>query len=46
MRPWTVPEIIDGPLVNPAPRHREVWPRDPDHYVVAIDSADGESSAD
>jgi hypothetical protein len=35
-------EIIDGPLVNPAPRHREVWLRDPDHYVVVIASADGE----
>jgi catechol 2,3-dioxygenase-like lactoylglutathione lyase family enzyme len=37
-------EIIDGPLVNPAPRHREVWLRDPDRYVVVIASADGEAS--
>jgi hypothetical protein len=37
-------EIIDGPLVNPAPQHREVWLRDPDSYVVVIASADGESS--
>jgi hypothetical protein len=42
-------EIIDGPLVNPAPRHREVWLGDPDHDVVVIASTDGEaneSSAD
>jgi Glyoxalase/Bleomycin resistance protein/Dioxygenase superfamily len=37
-------EIIDGPLVNPAPRHREVWLRDPDRYVVVLASADGEAS--
>jgi catechol 2,3-dioxygenase-like lactoylglutathione lyase family enzyme len=29
-------EVIDGPLVNPAARHREVWVRDPDGYVVVL----------
>jgi catechol 2,3-dioxygenase-like lactoylglutathione lyase family enzyme len=36
--------IIDGPLVNPAPSHREIWLRDPDDYVVVIASADGEAN--
>ena len=36
-------EIIEEPHVNPAPRHREVWLRDPDGYVVVIASPDGES---
>jgi len=35
-------EIVDGPLFNPAPRHREIWLRDPDGYVVVIASPDGE----
>lgn len=35
-------EIIEEPHVNPAPRHREVWLRDPDGYVVVIASPDGE----
>ncbi len=35
-------EIIEGPLVNPAPMHRELWLRDPDGYVVVIASPDGE----
>ena len=38
-------EIIDGPLVNPAPRHREIWLRDPDGYVVVLASPDGECDA-
>ena len=29
-------EIIQGPLVNPNARHRELWLRDPDGYVVVI----------
>jgi len=36
-------EIIEGPLVNPAPRHREIWLRDPDGYVVVLASPDGEA---
>lgn len=38
-------EIIDEPHVNPAPRHREIWLRDPDGYVVVIASPDGESDS-
>jgi len=38
-------EIIDGPLFNPAPRHREIWLRDPDGYVVVIAGPDGESDS-
>ena len=34
--------IIDGPRFNPAPRHREIWLRDPDGYVVVLASHDGE----
>lgn len=37
-------EIIEEPHVNPAPRHREIWLRDIDGYVVVIASPDGESS--
>jgi hypothetical protein len=36
--------VIDGPLFNPAPRHREIWLRDPDGYVVVIAGPDGEGS--
>jgi catechol 2,3-dioxygenase-like lactoylglutathione lyase family enzyme len=36
-------EIIEEPHVNPAPRHREFWIRDPDGYVVVIASPDGEA---
>ena len=35
-------EIIQEPHVNPAPRHREIWLRDPDGYVVVVASPDGE----
>jgi catechol 2,3-dioxygenase-like lactoylglutathione lyase family enzyme len=38
-------EIIEEPHVNPAPQHREIWLRDPDGYVVAVASPDGESGA-
>ncbi len=36
-------EVIQGPFVNPAPQHRELWLRDPDGYVVVVASADGEA---
>ncbi|MFZ0497841.1 MAG: VOC family protein [Steroidobacteraceae bacterium] len=36
-------EIIQGPHFNPAPRHREIWLRDLDGYVVVVSSPDGES---
>ncbi len=35
--------IIEGPHFNPAPRHWEIWLRDPDGYVIAIASPDGET---
>jgi hypothetical protein len=38
-------EIIEEPHINPAPRHREIWLRDPDGYVVAIASPDGEAGS-
>jgi catechol 2,3-dioxygenase-like lactoylglutathione lyase family enzyme len=38
-------EILLEPHFNPAPRHREVWLRDPDGYVVGVASPDGESSS-
>ena len=38
-------EIIEGPYVNPAPQHRELWLRDPDGYVIVVASPDGECSS-
>ena len=35
-------EIIEEPHVNPGPKHREIWLRDSDGYVVVIASPDGE----
>jgi catechol 2,3-dioxygenase-like lactoylglutathione lyase family enzyme len=35
-------EIIEEAHFNPAPRHREIWLRDSDGYVVVIASPDGE----
>ena len=35
-------EIIEEPHFNPAPRHREIWLRDADGYVVVVASPDGE----
>jgi hypothetical protein len=35
-------EVIEEPHVNPALRHREIWLRDPDGYVVVIAGPDGE----
>ena len=34
-------EIVNGPLVNDNARHRELWLRDPDGYVVVIAGAKG-----
>lgn len=36
-------QIILAPHFNPAPRHMEIWIRDPDGYVVVIASPDGSS---
>ena len=38
-------QIIEGPLFNPAPSHKEVWLRDPDGYVVGVAGPDGESNS-
>jgi len=38
-------EVIEEPHVNPRPRHREMWIRDPDGYVVVIASPDGEAGS-
>jgi glyoxalase/bleomycin resistance protein/dioxygenase superfamily protein len=38
-------EIIEEPHINPAPRHREIWLRDPDGYVVVVASPDGDSGS-
>jgi catechol 2,3-dioxygenase-like lactoylglutathione lyase family enzyme len=35
-------KILTEPHFNPAPRHREIWLRDTDGYVVVIASRDGE----
>jgi Glyoxalase-like domain len=37
-------EVIEGPYVNPAPQHREIWLRDPNGFVVVLASPDGECS--
>jgi catechol 2,3-dioxygenase-like lactoylglutathione lyase family enzyme len=37
-------EIVLPPHVNKAPRHREIWLRDSDGYVVVIASPDGEAA--
>jgi catechol 2,3-dioxygenase-like lactoylglutathione lyase family enzyme len=38
-------EVIEEPHFNPAPRHREIWLRDPDGYVLVVASPDGESGS-
>ena len=38
-------EMILEPHFNPAPRHREMWIRDPDGYVVVIAGPDGEAGS-
>ncbi len=35
-------EVLEGPRVNPNARHREIWLRDPDRYVVVLASARGD----
>jgi hypothetical protein len=32
--------ILDGPLINPNSRHREVWLRGPEGYVVVVAGPD------
>ena len=36
-------EVVEEPHVNPNARHREIWIRDPDGYVVVLASPDGEA---
>ena len=38
--------VIEEPHVNAGPRHREIWLRDPDGYLVVLASPDGEATAD
>jgi len=38
-------EIIEEAHFNPAPKHREIWLRDPDGYVLAVASPDGERAS-
>jgi hypothetical protein len=38
-------EIVEDAHFNPAPRHMEIWLRDPDGYVVVLASPDGESGS-
>ena len=38
-------EIVEDTHFNPAPRHREIWLRDPEGYVVDLASPDGESGS-
>jgi len=38
-------QVVLEPHFNPNPRHREMWLRDPDGYVVVIASPDGEASS-
>jgi catechol 2,3-dioxygenase-like lactoylglutathione lyase family enzyme len=35
--------IVQEPHVSPNARHRELWVRDPDGYVVVLSSPDGET---
>lgn len=35
-------QVLEGPLVNPLARHREIWLRDPDGYVVVVAGAYGD----
>ena len=38
-------EIVLEPHFNPAPKHREMWLRDPDGYVVVVASPDAETGS-
>jgi catechol 2,3-dioxygenase-like lactoylglutathione lyase family enzyme len=35
-------EILQGPMTNPNAKHREIWLRDPDGYVVVLAGARGD----
>jgi catechol 2,3-dioxygenase-like lactoylglutathione lyase family enzyme len=35
-------EILEEPHVNPNAKHREIWLRDPDGYVVVLAGARGD----
>lgn len=37
-------EIVEEPYVNPGPKHREIWLRDPDGYMVVVVSPDGDAA--
>ncbi len=37
-------EVVLEPHVNPNARHREIWLRDPDGYVVVVASPDGDAA--
>ncbi len=37
-------EVVEEPHVNPGPRHREIWLRDLDGYLVVVVSPDGEAA--
>jgi catechol 2,3-dioxygenase-like lactoylglutathione lyase family enzyme len=37
-------QIVEEPHVNPGPKHREIWMRDPDGYMVVVASPDGEAA--
>ena len=39
-------QIVEDVHTNPAPRHREIWLRDPDGYLVVLCSPDGEATED
>ena len=36
------PEVVEDVHVNPLARHREIWLRDPDGYVVVVSSPYGD----
>ncbi len=38
-------EVLEGPKVNPNARHREIWLRDPDGYVVVVAGPYGDLGA-
>jgi catechol 2,3-dioxygenase-like lactoylglutathione lyase family enzyme len=38
-------QVVLEPHFNPNPKHREMWLRDPDGYVVVIASRDGEAGS-
>ncbi|MGX5729546.1 VOC family protein [Pseudoxanthomonas beigongshangi] len=38
-------EVLEGPKINPNARHREIWLRDPDGYVVVVAGPYGDLGA-